>query len=131
MALQSDSQSHSDVDLTPMLDVIFIILIFFIVSASFVKESGIALNKPAPNKSESPQAAIVLQVSAAGAITIQDRAVDLRAVRPTIIRMMAESPAATVTVRLHRHAKTRDVISAIDALHAARVVRPPISLIES
>jgi len=125
-----DTQDQ-EVDLTPMLDVIFIMLIFFIVTASFAKESGLALNKPEPSNDQSTQKSIVLQVLEAGHITIQGQPVDVRAIKPTITRLIAENPEAEVAVRLHKRAKTHNIVKAIDALHAAKVIHPPISLIKT
>ena len=125
-------ETHSDdVDLTPMLDVVFIMLIFFIVTASFVKEQGLAINQPAPSTKSSPSESIVLEVSELNQVTIRNKPVSLRAIRPTIIRMLSENPDASVGVKLHGRAKTKTVISIIDALHSANVIHPPVSLVKS
>lgn len=122
---------NSDVDLTPMLDVVFIMLIFFIVTASFVKESGLAINKPAPSVVTASQPPIVLEVLQAGLITIQSKPVGHRAVKPMMTRLIAEKPDAQVAVRVHKSAKTKHIIQALDALKAANVAQPPVSFIRS
>lgn len=127
---QSNLAEESDVDLTPMLDVIFIMLIFFIVTASFVKESGLAINSPPASKEKSSHSPIVLEVLQAGRITIEDSPVDARAIKPMITRLIAEQPDASVAVRVHKSAKTQHVVQALDALKAAKVNQPPVSLIE-
>ena len=126
MTLRGD---EADVDITPMLDVVFIMLIFFIVTASFVKEAGIGVNNPAmsdPARPESPP--IVVNVSELGEIRIQDRVVSSNAVKPTIIRLKAEKPGSTVVVRVDGRASTRSVVEAIDGIRAAKVLLPSVSI---
>lgn len=92
---------EAEVDLTPMLDVVFIMLIFFIVTASFIKEVGIDLNKPeggeAP-KTVAENENILIQITNDGLIFIDRRNVDIRAVRANIERLRAERPNGQVVV---------------------------------
>jgi biopolymer transport protein ExbD len=91
---------EAEVDLTPMLDVVFIMLIFFIVTASFVKEVGLDLNRPeggstsVKNENEN----IFIQISADGLIFVDRRVTDIRAVRPNIERLHAERPNGAVII---------------------------------
>ncbi len=119
-----------EVDLAPLLDVVFILLIFFIVTASFVKEQGIPINKPLSTANQKTHPSIVLQVLESGHIRIQNRPVDVRAIQPITTRLMAENPDADVVVKLAKRAKTQDIVKAIDALQKARVLYPPVSLID-
>ncbi len=126
-----ESQRESDIDITPMLDVVFIMLIFFIVTASFVKESGIGINKPSANSSVTPQSeSIVVEISASNTIRIQSFEVSEAAIKATIVRLRAESPDAAVVVRLDPKAKTDTMIAAVDGIRAAKVNLPSISLIK-
>ena len=90
----------SEVNLTPMLDVVFIMLIFFIVTASFVKEVGIDLSRPeggstsVKNENEN----IFIQISNDGVIFVDRRVTDIRAVRPNIERLHAERPNGAVII---------------------------------
>ena len=98
---RSSSQEEAEVDLTPMLDVVFIMLIFFIVTASFVKEVGIELNKP--DSGEAPKTVaenenILIQITNDGLIFVDRRSVDIRAVRANIERLHAERPNGQVVV---------------------------------
>ena len=123
-----------DIDITPMLDVVFIMLIFFIVTASFVKENGFGLFSPPPpikNTEQPSTLPIVVKVTALDTIEIQDRVVNYKSVRPTIIRLKAESPDASVVVRIDKKAKTKMVIKAVDGIRAANVALPAISLASS
>ena len=125
------NEEETDIDITPMLDVVFIMLIFFIVTASFVKESGIGLNNPPENNEPPPLDApkpIVVHVSELSEIRIQDRIVDARAVKPTITRLKAESPESSVIVKVARKAKTKDVIAAVDGIRAAKVALPSVTM---
>ncbi|MCA9504017.1 MAG: biopolymer transporter ExbD [Spirochaetaceae bacterium] len=92
---------EAEVDLTPMLDVVFIMLIFFIVTASFVKEVGLDLNRPEgggnPKTVESNKN-ILVQISNDGLIFVDRRPVDIRAVRPNIERLHAERPDGQVII---------------------------------
>ena len=128
---KAKAEEQTDIDITPMLDVVFIMLIFFIVTASFVKESGIGVNKPESSNEPPPIDAprpIVVVVNELNEIRIDERLVDYRAVRPTIIRMKAESPESSVIVKVDPDAKTKTVIEAVDGIRAANVMTPSISL---
>lgn len=126
---RSDSNEHGDVDITPMLDVVFILLIFFIVTASFIKESGFAVNKPeAVEPSEIHDRSIVLEIDANDEIRVQNRLVQLIAVESTLVRLLAESPDAQVSVRLHPKTTTKAMVGAIDSIRSANIPSPPVSL---
>ena len=98
---RSSGMEEAEVDLTPMLDVVFIMLIFFIVTASFIKEVGIDLNRPeggdAP-KTMAENENILIQLTNDGLIFIDRRSVDIRAVRANIERLHAERPNGLVVV---------------------------------
>jgi biopolymer transport protein ExbD len=99
---------ESEIDLTPMLDVVFIMLIFFIVTASFVKESGIEVTRPQSqeNQADSENKNILLTVTANNEIWLEDRRIDVRSVRANIERMHAENPKAAVVIRAHEESDT-------------------------
>ena len=98
---RSSSMDEAEVDLTPMLDVVFIMLIFFIVTASFIKEVGLELNRPDSGESAKTVAQnenILIQISNDGLIFVDGRVVDVRAVRANIERLHAERPQGKVIV---------------------------------
>jgi biopolymer transport protein ExbD len=112
----------SEIDLTPMLDVVFIMLIFFIVTASFIKEAGIEVNRPeASTSTKKKNVNILVAVSATNEIWIDKRRVDRRAVRSVIERMHAENPKGAVVVQADLASTTDTVTSVIDAARAAGV----------
>ena len=129
---KANSEEETDIDITPMLDVVFIMLIFFIVTASFVKESGIEINNP-PSSDKPPDAGapkpIVVEVNELDEIRIQDRLVDSRSIKPTVVRLRAESPESSVVVRVEREAKTRLIVQAIDGVRAANVPQPTVTMV--
>ena len=97
----SGLSEEADVDLTPMLDVVFIMLIFFIVTASFIKEVGLDLNRPEGGESTkvvTDNENILIQITNDGLIFIDRRNVDIRAVRANIERLRAERPNGQVIV---------------------------------
>ena len=125
------TEEETDIDITPMLDVVFIMLIFFIVTASFIKESGIGIYSPPTNEEPPPLDAprpIVVKVTRLDEIKIQDRIVAHRAIRPTITRMIAESPESSVVVKVDAKAKIKLIVQAVDGIRAAKVPLPSISL---
>jgi len=91
---------EAEVDLTPMLDVVFIMLIFFIVTASFVKEVGLDLSRPegGATKTVTDNENIFIQISNDGVIFVDRRVTDIRAVRANIERLHAERPNGAVII---------------------------------
>jgi biopolymer transport protein ExbD len=94
-------EEENEINLTPMLDVVFIMLIFFIVTASFIKEAGIDVNRPdAPVTESKPEDAnILVLINANDEIWIERRLIDPRAVRANIERMHAENPEGSVVIQ--------------------------------
>ena len=89
----STADEEAGIDLTPMLDIVFIMLIFFIVTSSFIKESGISVERPsAASAAEQPKGNILIAVSADGEIWIDRKQVDIRAVRAAVERMRVDQP---------------------------------------
>lgn len=120
-AMQAE-QEEQEINITPMLDVVFIMLIFFIVTASFVKESGIEVNKPEAQTSEPKEKAnILIAIDAAGGIWIDRRKVDPRAVRANIQRLHAENPQGTVVIQADEDSRTADLVLVMDAARLAGV----------
>ena len=115
-------EEEAAIDMTPMLDVVFIMLIFFIVTASFVKEAGIDVNRPEASTAVSkPRANILVAISATGEIWINKRKVDDRAIQANIERLHAENPQGTVVIQADKAATTEKLIKVMDASRAAGV----------
>ena len=119
---RSGGEQGSEIDLTPMLDVVFIMLIFFIVTASFIKEAGIEVNRPEASTSQKKENVnILVAINATNEIWIDKRRVDKRSVRSIIERMHAENPKGAVVVQADKESKTETVTAVIDAARAAGV----------
>jgi biopolymer transport protein ExbD len=116
------SIEEAEVDLTPMLDVVFIMLIFFIVTASFVKESGMDVNRPdAATAVVKPRGNILVAITPNGQIWIDKRQVDVRAVRANIERLYAENPQGAVVIQADRDSKNGLLVAVMDAAKLAGV----------
>ncbi len=119
-------EESSDIDLTPMLDVVFIMLIFFIVTASFVKESTIDVNMPEKQDNPPPptnddNSAIVVKVTASDEVWMDERRIDIRAVRANIERIHAERPKAPVVVKADANSTAKVFVAVADAAREANV----------
>ena len=121
-------EEEQEINITPMLDVVFIMLIFFIVTASFVKEAGIDVNKPGAQTAASKEKAnILIAIDAEGGIWIDRRQVDPRAVRANIERLHAENPQGTVVIQADADARTAELVQVMDAARLAGVYDIAIS----
>lgn len=115
-------EEEATIDLTPMLDVVFIMLIFFIVTASFVKEAGIDVNRPEASTAVSKDRAnILVAISETNEIWINKRRIDERAVQANIERLYAENPQGSVVIQADKKATTDTLIKVMDASRAAGV----------
>ncbi len=119
---QDRRKSESEVNLTPMLDVVFIMLIFFIVTASFVKESGIEISRPGASTAvRKERGNILIAISANDQIWMNRRQVDPRALRANIEKMHAENPQGAVVIQADKAAKTGLLVKVMDAARSAGV----------
>lgn len=117
-----EQEEQEEINMTPMLDVVFILLIFFIVTASFVKEAGIEVNRPeAATAVKKERANILVAISDKGDIWINKRRVDVRAVQANIERLKAENPQGTVVIQADKKATTDILIKVMDSARAAGV----------
>ncbi|MYE51914.1 MAG: biopolymer transporter ExbD [Gammaproteobacteria bacterium] len=115
-----DEEEDSPIDLTPMLDVVFIMLIFFIVTSTFVKESGVDVTRPnAETAAPTDASSIQVGISANNQIWIEKRQVDKRAVRANIERGLAESPGAAVIIIADALSNTETLIDVLDQARLA------------
>ena len=118
---QSDNE-ESEVNLTPMLDVVFIMLIFFIVTASFVKEAGIDITRPPAATAERKERGnILVAITDNDQIWIDRRQVDPRALRANIERLHAENPGGSVVIQADERSKNGLLVQVMDAARLAGV----------
>jgi biopolymer transport protein ExbD len=125
---QTQQEEEQEINITPMLDVVFIMLIFFIVTATFVKESGIEVNRPdAATATKAEKANILIAIGANNDIWIDRRQVDIRSVRPNIERLHAENPQGSVVIQADKESKTDTLIQVMDASRSAGVFNVSIA----
>ena len=116
-------EDENEINLTPMLDVVFIMLIFFIVTASFIKEAGIDVNRPdAPITETKPEDAnILVVITANDEIWIDRRVIDPRAVRANIERLHAENPKGSVVIQPNKKSTNKMLVWVMDSSRSAGV----------
>ncbi len=125
---RSSSEQNADIDMTPMLDIVFIMLIFFIVTTSFVKESGIDVNRPSAKTAETKiQGNIIVGITANGDVWIDKRLVDIRAVRANVSRLHAENPLGSVIIAADRETKTDALVQVMDQIRLAGIMNAAIA----
>jgi biopolymer transport protein ExbD len=112
----------AEIDMTPMLDVVFIMLIFFIVTTSFVKESGVTVDKPyAPTAIKKKNASIFVAIKEDGTIWVSKKEIDVKNLRALIEDIKLENPDGQIVVQADKRAKNGKLLKAIDAIKAAGV----------
>lgn len=108
------------IDMTPMLDIVFIMLIFFIVTTSFVKEAGIEVLKPKASNSKSNKSGnIFIAIKPNGDVWMDKRQVDIERVAANIETMLAEQPTDTIIVQADKESKHGVVVKVMDAIKSA------------
>ena len=121
-------EEETEINLTPMLDVVFIMLIFFIVTASFIKEAGIDVRRPEASQAEPKKKAnILVAISPNNEIWIDRKNTDPRAVQTTFERLLAENPAGSVVIQADKDAYTETVVLVMDAARQAKISRISIA----
>jgi biopolymer transport protein ExbD len=109
--------------MTPMLDVVFIMLIFFIVTSSFVKEAGIEVFKPeAETAVKKERTSLLIAISKANEVWIDRRAIERSMIKPVIEKLYAENPKGAVVIQADRDSNSESVMIVMDAAREAGVV---------
>ncbi|MFM2485044.1 ExbD/TolR family protein [Celerinatantimonas yamalensis] len=119
---QQQTTEEAQIDLTPMLDIVFIMLIFFIVSTSFVQESGVKVERPvASTATKQSQSAQVIGLSENGQIWLNHQRIDVRLLSASINQIKASQPRFAVIIEADKRATTGALISVIDILRQAGI----------
>jgi biopolymer transport protein ExbD len=120
--LIGDQQDEAEVNMTPMLDIVFIMLIFFIVSTSFVRESGIEIERPiAESSATQTKTAVLIALSDREEIWLDKKVVDLRMVRPALERMKIEQSELNVIVQADESSSTGSLVNLVDQIRLAGI----------
>jgi biopolymer transport protein ExbD len=117
---QSEShESSHGIDLAPMLDFVINLLIFFIITAVFVKESALTVNRPTSFEQETKEdsKSIQIQILENGEIWVDNRAVDAAAVRANVERLSAVNPDSGVLILAQDKAPTGTLVEVVDQVH--------------
>ena len=124
-------EEENEINLTPMLDVVFIMLIFFIVTASFIKEAGIEVERPiAGTRDKMEDANILIAISPNDEIWIDKKEIEPRAVRPTIERLRAENPKGSLVIQADAESTNEALTIVMEAAKQAGVANVAISATE-
>jgi len=124
-------EEENEINLTPMLDVVFIMLIFFIVTASFIKESGIDVDRPdAPSADSQDDAAILIAISANDEIWIDRRETEPNAVRGMIERLHAENPKGSIVIQADEESTNEMLVVVMEAAKQAGVTNVAIAALK-
>lgn len=124
-------EDEATIDMTPMLDVVFIMLIFFIVTSSFIKEAGITVSKPeAETAKRKDLTSMLIAINKANEIWIDRRRVDRDAVKPVITQLYSENPKGTIVVQADRDSNAETVMFVMDAAREAGVSDIAIAALE-
>ncbi len=116
----SQGEEDAQIDMTPMLDVVFIMLIFFIVTSSFVRETGVDVSRPSADTAVSTDSGSVqIGITSNNEVWIDKRMVDPRAVRANVERALAENAGAAVVIVADESSNTDTLIKVMDQARLA------------
>jgi biopolymer transport protein ExbD len=122
MRRHHQQDEDTGIDLTPMLDVVFIMLIFFIVTSSFIKEAGVEVQRPqAQTANPQDKGNILIAITADGQVWMDKQVVDVRSVRAHVERMRVDQPDGAVVVQADQDARTGLVVQVMDQARLAGV----------
>ena len=125
-------QDEAEINMTPMLDIVFIMLIFFIVTTSFIKEKGLEVSRPSsapPKQVEQKKGPIVLKIDGSSNITLKGRLLERKAVQANLEREKAEKPDSTLIVAAHPDAETDALVTILDAAKAVDIASVSVATI--
>lgn len=118
----TSGDDEAQVDMTPMLDIVFIMLIFFIVTTSFVKEKGLDVSRPEnKNQSNQPSKSLSIRIDEMGTIMMNGREVDIRRVIANIQTYLAENPTDTAAIQAHKNTEHGVVVEVMNQAKEAGI----------
>ena len=131
MMRRTHTQSETSVEninLTPLIDMVFILLIFFLVTASFTKESGIEVDRPtAQTAVREEQGSMIIGVTKDGKIWIDNNEVELRAVRAHVEHQHSQNPEGTIIILADKSSQTGVTVEVLDQVRLAGVTNVSIA----
>jgi biopolymer transport protein ExbD len=128
MARRIHQEDEKVADLTPMLDVVFIMLIFFIVTATFIKEAGVEVNRPDTMTAQPKKfVSLLVAVTADSNVWIDKKKVDIRSVRPLMEQLHTENPKGGLVIQADAKSKTAKVLAIMDAARQIGITQVAIA----
>ena len=128
MARRHATKDEPEINITPMLDIVFIMLIFFIVTTSFIRETGVEVEKPTALTAEPrPQGNVLIAIRDNDEIWMNKQQIEIHQVRPEVERARAENPESAVVLIADRGARTGMLVEVMDHVQAAGINRISIS----
>jgi len=122
------SGAVAEINMTPLIDMVFILLIFFIVTSTFAKETGVDVSRPSAKTAVKKELAnIMISITPNGEVWMDKRQIDRRAVRANVERMHAENPEGSVIILADKDAKTGLLIEVMDQARLAGVANVSIA----
>lgn len=119
-ATRRNKRTPAELNIAPLIDMVFILLIFFLVNTSFVRETGIDVSRPTASTAVSKtKATILIAVDQQNRIFLEHREIDVRAVRPNVERALAENPEGAVVVVADKASSTGTAIMVMDGCRMA------------
>lgn len=125
-----ETSSEKNVDMTPMLDIVFILLIFFIVTTSFTKENGLEMKRPSASGTpcaENCPKPMVLSINSDDVISMDDRIIASEAISANLQAKLAEDPRSGLIIKVHDEASNLALLTAVDQAKSVGVNRPTVS----
>ncbi len=117
-----------EINMAPLIDMIFILLIFFVVTTSFVRQSGVEVKRPvAQTATVQHRANLLIGVTADGIIYVKGKPVDIRALRPVLEQFLASSPNGSVVIVADRQSHTGTVVQVLDQCRLAGIKKVSIA----
>ena len=128
-------EDETAVDMTPMLDIVFIMLIFFIVTTSFVKESAVNISRPDPNQQNDPpppkqKKNVFIKIDATNRVYMDNLDVDIRAIRARVEQKRAQNPEAIAIIGVHPNANTDTLVQVVNSAREAGIDKVSVSEVE-
>ncbi len=124
MRRRHKADEEAEINITPMLDIVFIMLIFFIVTTSFVKEKGLEVSRPSntpPKELKQKKGPIVVKIDGSSNISVQGRLIEPKAVQANLERQKAEKPDSPLIVASHPDAETDALVAVLNAAKAVAI----------
>ena len=122
MREHAQKEDEAEINMTPMLDIVFIMLIFFIVTAAFVKEAGVQVNRPeAVYSMKKPRTSILIAVTENDQVWINRRRVEIKALRTIIEKLQSENPLGDIVIQADRRAKAGLTLEVMEAIKQAGI----------